>query len=328
MRLINLFLAASLLSTTNVLHAQKYVGGDISMLKKFVDSGAIYKDKDGNSVEPYAFFREQGWNAVRLRLFVDPSKASADDKKEGAIQDLDYVTAMAKDVKAAGYRLMLDFHYSDTWTDPGQHSTPAAWKGNATELAEKVYEYTKESLKALKEAGVTPDFIQPGNEITYGMMWPTAHIWPAGGGQDGGTWSNFTSYLKSAIKACKEECPDAQIVIHTEMSKSENVTNFYKELAKYTDVEYDIIGLSYYPDYHNSLKVLETLLTQLEASYPSKKIMIVETGYGFGVAAVRQQVQLHWHLPDHRGGSEEIHDRPYSTTEQTSECKRSVLVVS
>ena len=281
MRLINLFLAASLLCTTNVIHAQKYVGGDISMLKKFVDSGAIYKDKDGNSVEPYAFFREQGWNAVRLRLFVAPSKASADDKKEGAIQDLDYVTAMAKDVKAAGYRLMLDFHYSDTWTDPGQHSTPAAWKGNATELAEKVYEYTKESLKALKEAGVTPDFIQPGNEITYGMMWPTAHIWPAGGGQDGGTWSNFTSYLKSAIKACKEECPDAQIVIHTEMSKSENVTNFYKELAKYTDVEYDIIGLSYYPDYHNSLKVLETLLTQLEASYPSKKIMIVETGYGF-----------------------------------------------
>ena len=111
---------------------------------------------------------------------------------------------MAKEVKTAGFKLMLDFHYSDTWTDPGKHSTPASWTGDAAQLANAVYTYTKESLKKLKDAGVTPDFIQPGNEITYGMMWPTAHIWPGGGGQDGGTWDNFTSYLKNAIKACKE----------------------------------------------------------------------------------------------------------------------------
>lgn len=281
MKSIRLLALATVLFCTSITNAQKYVGGDISMLKKFVDSGAIYKDKDGKDVEPYTFFKDQGWNAVRLRLFVDPTKASETQRKEGAIQDLDYVIAMAKEVKTAGFKLMLDFHYSDTWTDPGKHSTPASWTGDAAQLANAVYTYTKESLKKLKDAGVTPDFIQPGNEITYGMMWPTAHIWPGGGGQDGGTWDNFTSYLKNAIKACKEECQDAQIVIHTEMSKAENVTNFYSELAKYPDVQYDIIGLSYYPDYHNSLDVLGNTLTKLETNHANKKIMIVETGYGF-----------------------------------------------
>ena len=105
----------------------KFVGGDISMLKKFVDEGAIYKDKDGNAVEPLEFFKKQGWNAMRVRLFVDPTKATADEKKEGVIQDLEYVKALGESIKNAGFKFMLDFHYSDTWTDPGNHKTPAAW---------------------------------------------------------------------------------------------------------------------------------------------------------------------------------------------------------
>ena len=275
--LLTLMIAVSI----GMLAQTKFVGGDVSMLKKFIDEGAVYKDKDGNTVQPLNFFQAQGWNAVRLRLFVDPSKASDAHKKEGAIQNLDYVIAMAKEIKAAGFKFMLDFHYSDTWTDPGKHSTPASWTGDATQLAVDIYNYTKECLEKFNTEKITPDFIQPGNEITYGMMWPTAHIWPGGGGQDGGTWTNFTSYLKNAIKACKETCPKAQIVIHTELSKAENVTNFYKELSKYPDVGYDIIGLSYYPDYHNSLTVFGNTLTQLETTYANKKIMIVETGYGF-----------------------------------------------
>ena len=261
--------------------AQKYVGGDISMLKKFLDEGAVYKNKDGNVVQPLEFFKEQGWNAMRIRLFVDPANASSSDRKEGAIQDLEYVKAMGKDIKAAGFKFMLDFHYSDTWTDPGQHSTPASFKEPSKTIEEHLYLYTKQCLKELNEVGATPDFIQTGNEITYGMLWPTGHIWPAGGGQDGGTWENFTLYLSEAIRACKEECPDAKIVIHTEMSKAQNVTNFYQQLSKYPNVSYDIIGLSYYPDFHNGLSVLNNTLTTLETSFPDKNIMIVETGYGF-----------------------------------------------
>ena len=261
--------------------AQKYVGGDISMLKKFLDEGAVYKNKDGNVVQPLEFFKEQGWNAMRIRLFVDPANASSSDRKEGAIQDLEYVKAMGKDIKAAGFKFMLDFHYSDTWTDPGQHSTPASFKEPSKTIEEHLYLYTKQCLKELNEVGATPDFIQTGNEITYGMLWPSGHIWPAGGGQDGGTWENFTLYLSEAIRACKEECPDAKIVIHTEMSKAQNVTDFYQQLSKYPNVSYDIIGLSYYPDFHNGLSVLNNTLTTLETSFPDKNIMIVETGYGF-----------------------------------------------
>ncbi len=300
---IRAFLLSFLLLGTILSTAQnKYVGGDISLLKQYVDAGAVYKDKDGTTVEPLSFFAQQGWNTMRLRLFVDPSKASADDIKEGVIQDLPYVIALGKQIKDAGFRLMLDFHYSDTWTDPGQHSTPSAWSSlTVAQITTKLYDYTKDCLQQLKAAGVTPDFIQTGNEITYGMLWPTAHIWPAGGGQDGGTWDAFADYLESAIKACREVCPRAKIVIHTEMSKSSNVTNFYNQLAKYSNVSYDIIGLSYYPDYHGTLQTLNSTLTTLEQQHADKDIMIVEAGYSF-----------QWHL----GGNKYDLSSTYPLTEE------------
>ena len=261
-------------------NAQKYVGGDISMLTKYEEAGVIYKDKSGNTVsDVLAFFKQEGLNSMRVRLFVDPSKASATHQKEGVVQDLDYVIALGKRIKSAGLSFMLDFHYSDTWTDPGKHSTPSAWNGMTVEqITQRVYDYTKECLNKLNEAGAIPDFIQPGNEITYGMLWPTGHIYPAGDGQDGGTWDNFTGYLASAIKACKESCPSAQIVIQTELSKSQNVTNFYNTLKSYTN-DYDVIGLSYYPHYHGTLATLENTIKTLESTYTDKKIQIVETGY-------------------------------------------------
>ena len=267
---------------TTMVSAQKYVGGDISMLKKFLDEGAVYKDKDGNAVEPLAFMKTEGWNAMRVRLFVDPSKASAQHKKEGVIQDLDYVKALGKSIKEAGFQFMLDFHYSDTWTDPGKHATPSAWTSlNVEQMKAKIAEYTKQCLQELKQAGAEPDFIQTGNEITTGMLWLTGQIYAGGGAPAGGSWNNFAGYLASAIKACNEECPQAKIVIHTEMHAPADVPKFYNNLKNYQDVKYDIIGLSYYPDFHGDLTVLDNTLTTLETNYPDKKIMIVETGYGF-----------------------------------------------
>ena len=267
---------------TTMVSAQKYVGGDISMLKKFLDEGAVYKDKDGNAVEPLSFMKTEGWNAMRVRLFVDPSKASAQHKKEGVIQDLDYVKALGKSIKEAGFQFMLDFHYSDTWTDPGKHATPSAWTSlNVEQMKAKIAEYTKQCLQELKQAGAEPDFIQTGNEITTGMLWPTGQIYAGGGAPAGGSWNNFAGYLASAIKACNEECPQAKIVIHTEMHAPADVPKFYNNLKNYSDVKYDIIGLSYYPDFHGDLTVLDNTLTTLETNYPDKKIMIVETGYGF-----------------------------------------------
>lgn len=261
--------------------AQKYVGGDISLLPTYEEHGAKYLDKNGTAITGgmLNYLKAQGWNAMRVRLFVDPSKASSTQQGEGVRQDLAYVKALGKQIKDAGLQFMLDFHYSDTWTDPGQHSTPSSWTSTDPDvLATTLYQYTKDCLNELIAAGATPDFVQPGNEITYGMLWPTGHCYPDGGNYGTGTFANFAKYLKAGIQAIRETCPQAKIVVQTELSKSQNVTNFYKTLKNYTN-DYDIIGISYYPYYHGTLTVLNTVLSTLESAYPDKKIQIVETGY-------------------------------------------------
>ncbi len=256
----------------------KYLGGDISLLTKYEEKGAIYYNENGVRItNMLGYLRATGMNAMRVRLFVDPSKANAEDQGEGVCQDLPYVLALGKRIKDAGFDLLLDIHYSDTWTDPGQHSTPSSWTVT-TALADSVYGYTKRVLHAMMNAGATPDLIQVGNEVTYGMLWPTGHCYPNGGDNNGGTFQQFATYLMQGIRACREVCPDAKVVVHTEMSRSTNVTSFYRTLAGYTS-DFDVIGLSYYPYWHGDLNVLDALLTELENSYPGKQIQIVETGY-------------------------------------------------
>ena len=271
-----ILLTTTLLTITITTLGQKYVGGDISMLPEYEKYGAQYYDKSGNAItgDMIAYFKEQGWNAMRVRLFVDPSNASETHQREGVRQDLEYVKKLGKRIKDAGLTFLLDFHYSDTWTDPGKHSTPSAWNSSDPDvLAQYLSNYTKESLQALIDYGATPDFIQTGNEITTGMLWPTGEI-----SKGGNTWNNLGKYLTSAIAACREKCPQAKIVIHTEMHNSWSVTNFYKTLKDYTN-DYDVIGLSYYPHFHGTLTTLNGVLNTLETNYPDKKIQIVETAY-------------------------------------------------
>lgn len=258
--------------------ASRYVGGDISLLTKYEERGAIYYNENGARItDMLGYLKSTGMNAMRVRLFVDPSKANAEDQGEGVCQDLPYVQALGQRIKAAGFDLLLDIHYSDTWTDPGQHSTPSSWTV-ASALADSVYSYTKRVLNAMIAVNAAPDFIQVGNEVTYGMLWPTGHCYPSGANYGNGTFANFANYLKQGIRACREVCPAAQIVVHTEMGRASNVTSFYQTLKNYT-TDFDIIGLSYYPYWHGDLTVLNNLLSDLESAYPSKKIQIVETGY-------------------------------------------------
>ena len=266
------------MSFLTAISATKYVGGDISLLTKYEEKGAIYYNENGKRItDMLSYLKDTGLNAMRVRLFVDPSQANAEDQGEGVCQDLPYVTALGQRIKGAGFKLLLDIHYSDTWTDPGQHSTPASWTVQSA-LADSVYSYTRRVLNTLTAAGATPDFIQVGNEVTYGMLWPTGHCYPNGSNYGSGTFSNFVNYLKRGIQACREVCPNAKVVVHTEMSRSSNVTAFYQSLTSQTS-DFDIIGLSYYPYWHGGLNVLNDLLTTLEATYPTKKIQIVETGY-------------------------------------------------
>ena len=277
------FLLLIMLSASATTFAQKYVGGDISMLTKYEDVGVAYKDKDGKAVQPLTFFKEQGLNAMRVRLFVDPSL----DNDKAVCQDLEYVKALGKRIKEAGHKFMLDFHYSDTWADPGKQWTPNAWKTlNDEALATKVYEYTKKCLEELKAAGAEPDFIQTGNEISFGMLWGVAgttanHCYID---SPDANWNRFFSLLKKAGEACREECPEAKIIIHSERVPEKDVLIDYFDRIKTASIDYDIIGLSYYPAYHGDLATLESALKALEDKNYGKDIMIVEIGYSYAWA--------------------------------------------
>lgn len=152
---------------------QKYVGGDISLLPTMETAGAQYKTHDGQPIaDPLAFFAQEGMNAMRVRLFVDPSAYTGSDKDANACQDLTYVLPLAQRIKRAGHKLLLDIHYSDTWADPGKQWTPAAWQTfSDAQLEQQVYDYTAQVLRRLQEAGAAPDFVQTGNEISFGMLW-------------------------------------------------------------------------------------------------------------------------------------------------------------
>ena len=291
MRIDNLFKTLALtisMVVTASIYAQKpqlecLLGGDISMLTKYEEKGAKYYDINGNSIPPLSFFKHEGMNAMRVRLFVDPTSSANTDTK-GACQDLDYVIKLGKRIQEAGYKLIVDFHYSDTWADPGKQTLPKAWEGLTTaQLATKVYDYTTDCLQKMKAAGVTPDLIQTGNEITYGMLWPTGQVYPAGGNATG-TMANFTSYLSNAIKACREQCPQAKIILHTELGNSHNSTVVFFKKMKENNIDFDVIGLSYYPDYHGKMATFNSTLTTLETNNPAKPIMIMETGYGYEYA--------------------------------------------
>lgn len=261
----------------------KSVGGDISLLPQYENHGAIYMDENGARLgDMLTYFSDNGWNTMRVRLFHNPANASDKDKGDGVCQDLAYVTELGKRIKQAGLRFCLDFHYSDSWADPNKQFTPAAWVGMSdAQLVDAIYTYTKGVLDHLNAAGATPDFIQTGNEISYGMLWGKE-----GSGDlkkcfmgSSANWDRFVSLLKNAGKACREACPKAKIILHTERTGQWNVLdNFYKKM-KDGGVDYDIIGLSYYPIWHNNLLTLESTLQNLEKNYPDKKIAIVETGY-------------------------------------------------
>ena len=269
------------------LKAEKFVGGDVSLLPTIEKAGATYYDKDGKRISDLVTYsRDQGMNAMRVRLFVDPDTYlsnlnSPESWQTDACQSYEYILPICKRIKDAGMKLLLDFHYSDTWADPDNQWTPAAWTSLSDDaLGENIYEYTKEILTKLKTAGYAPDFIQTGNEISYGMCW--------GGENDSSKkvyitrqdskLTRFGNLLKKASQACREICPEAKIVIHTERVPNTSYTTTYYDWLKSISLDYDIIGLSYYSYYHGRVSQLNTTLTALENKKYGKDIWIVETG--------------------------------------------------
>lgn len=253
----------------------RLLGGDISMLSAYQEYGIVYKDIDGKTVDVLPFFKQQGMNTMRVRLFVDPYNEVTHE--QAVIQDLDYVTKLATEIRSAGLQFMLDFHYSDYWADPAQQYIPSSWRSLDNKgLADKLYSYTKDVLTSLKNANIAPEFIQIGNEISYGMLWKNGKV----DYSSDKNWDVFTNMLKNASKACREILPDAKIILHIERTENASQCVSFTNYMKKYNVEYDILGLSYYPIWHGNLTSLDKTLTTIENA-TTKKIMIVEFGFNY-----------------------------------------------
>jgi arabinogalactan endo-1,4-beta-galactosidase len=251
--------------------AQDYaIGADVSFLAKCEQDGVVFKE-NGQPKDVLAILREHHYNWVRLRLFHDP--AAAPDKLPN---DLSYTLALARRAKAMGFRILLDLHYSDSWADPGKQPTPRAWSTlNHKQLVKRVFAYTRDTVAAFAQQGLTPDMVQVGNEITNGMLWPDGKL--------PGKWDNLADLLKAGIRGVKAGSrsePRPRIVIHIERSVDYDAAVAFFDHLLARNLKFDVIGLSYYPYWHGDLPTMQSNLRRLALRY-HRPIIVVETAYNW-----------------------------------------------
>lgn len=248
-------------------HAQQFaVGADVSFLAQAEQQGIVFKE-NGRPRPVLQILKDHGYNWVRLRLFVHPTDLP---------NDLPYTIALAQRAKALGFHFLLDLHYSDTWADPGKQYVPLAWKNmNHKQLTQQVFAYTRDTIAAFRNAGVAPDMVQTGNEITNGMDWPDGKL--------PDNWDPFADLLRAAIagvNAGSDIYARPSIMIHIERSgQPAAAVAFFDKLDTY-HLSYDVIGLSYYPRWHGSIATLRQTLHDLAFRF-QKPIIVVETAYNW-----------------------------------------------
>lgn len=259
------------------------VGADLSFLKQAEDGGTVFKD--ANEVKlGLQIFKDHGYNWIRLRLFHTPTDLP---------NNLDYTLALAKDAKRLGYKFLLDYHYSDTWADPSKQYTPKAWVGKShADLVQAVREYTRDTITALRDGGAMPDMVQIGNEVTPGMLWPDGRL--------PNNWDNFAELLKAGIAGVDEgrgNAPRPRIMIHIDKGGSRSATQAYFDKLNTYNVDYDVIGQSYYPWWHGSLLDLRENLIFMANTY-QKDIILVEVAYCWRPAEYRTRIGPFAESPD------------------------------
>ncbi len=250
-------------------------GCDVSMLPAMEKAGAKFYDVDGTEMDEMAIMKKHGVNWVRMRLWHNPKAGP------GGGGDVDEARALeiATRAKKLGMNVLLDFHYSDFWTDPNQQSVPKAWsKYDEPQLVQAVYDYTKKVMNDFKKAGAQPDMVQIGNEISHGFMWPLGK-WPS---VDGG--QTVSALLASGLKAVHDVDPEhkTRTMIHLpDGGDNALYRKFFDMLTKDNGVnDFDIIGLSYYPFWHGTLDQLQTNIDDISQRY-NKDVIVVETAYGY-----------------------------------------------
>ncbi len=241
------------------------IGADISFLPELEAKGIKFSDK-GIKKDAIEILKDHGFNYIRLRIFYDPAGEKGYSPKKGFC-DLQNTLTMAKRVKKAGMKLLLDFHYSDYWADPGKQYKPAAWQNISFDaLKDSVYNYTSNVITALKNQGTTPDMVQIGNEINHGMLWPDGHI----KNMDG-----LAQLFISGHDAVLSVDPSIVIMLHIALGGQNDETVFFLDNMLKRGVEFDVIGQSYYPQWHGTTDDLKHNLHDMLKRY-GKELIVVE----------------------------------------------------
>lgn len=249
------------------------LGADISFIPQFESRGLTFTDTAGVQRDICAIMAENGFDNIRLRIFVDPT-AQDGYSKEGFC-GLEQTIAMARRIKAAGMTFSLDFHYRDTWADPDKQYKPSAWKDlTGEELEHALYQYTRDVLMAMKEAGTAPDIIQIGNEINHGMVWPEGYI---DDNAEEENWASLMGLYKAGEKAVREVLPRARLMVHLALGGQNTLCRQFLDYMNKYDAGYDIIGLSYYEQWHGTYRDLQANLYDLATRY-QKPICVCEYG--------------------------------------------------
>ena len=244
-------------------------GADVSFIPQIEDLGGKYYSS-GVEMEPLKIFRKNGFNYIRLRLWNNP--------KDGYC-GLSSTLQFAQKIKTQGFKILLDFHYSDWWADPGNQKKPAAWSSlSISQLVDSIYTYTFNVIRTFDSLNVLPDMVQLGNEISGGFLWPEGEVRDSFNTDQ--QWSQFTNLLKSAEQAVSDAAIDTTIpiMIHIDWGGNNSGSRyFYNKLVAY-NVPFDIIGLSYYPWWQGTLTQLSQNLNDLSETF-NKDVIVVETAY-------------------------------------------------
>lgn len=251
--------------------ANFWIGADISGATEMEQRGELLYNKDGKRRECTALMKELGFNAVRLRVWVDPP-----DGHNGAAD----VLKKALRAKKLGLPVMIDFHYSDTWADPKNQKIPAAWQGhNYSELRRDVAKHTTDVLTLLKKNGVKPKWVQIGNETANGFLWP------AGNARDNP--SQYAGLFMAGRLAAKKVFPDAAVIVHLNNGYDAAFCEWNLGVLKDNGAKWDAIGLSIYPYWaqkdkgmapDDTLRLAEETMKHLAKKF-SCDVMVVETGF-------------------------------------------------
>lgn len=246
-------------------------GADIGWLQQMEATGYKFHDDNGKPQDCFKILKDHGMNTVRLRTWVNPS-----DNPQSGHCSKDETIEMAVRAKKWGMRVMIDFHYSDSWADPGKQRKPKAWEEHDfPQLLQDVYDYTYDVMSGLKAKGIYPEWVQVGNETASGMIYPEGNT---------DTWDSLAQLINKGYEAIKVVSPNSQVILHVDRGNDNARFRKWFDNARAHGAKYDIIGLSYYPywldgkpDYTESIDDLGKNMNDMVTRY-GKPVMVVEVG--------------------------------------------------